>query len=86
MTIFNTLDEVDADVGADLGVSRWIDITQERINTFAETTEDHSGPIPIPRLRRLVRTELQSRTGSSRCRFLPLSAKTYSQLTRRAPV
>lgn len=40
MTIFNTLDEVDADVGADLGVSRWIDITQERINTFAETTED----------------------------------------------
>lgn len=49
MTIFNTLDEVSAAVGADLGVSRWIDITQERINTFAETTEDrqwiHTDPL-----------------------------------------
>lgn len=40
MTAFNTLDEVRAAVGADLGVSRWIDITQERINAFADTTED----------------------------------------------
>lgn len=40
MTNFHTLDEVRASVGADLGASRWINITQERINAFAETTED----------------------------------------------
>ena len=49
MTIFNTLDEVSAAVGADLGVSRWIDITQDRINAFADTTEDrqwiHTDPV-----------------------------------------
>ncbi|MFC9840163.1 MaoC family dehydratase [Rhodococcus sp. NPDC127530] len=40
MTAFTTLDEVRASAGTDLGVSRWIDITQDRINAFAETTED----------------------------------------------
>ena len=28
-------------VGQDLGVTRWITITQERINTFADATGDH---------------------------------------------
>ena len=37
-----------------------------------------SGSTPIPLLRRLVRTEQQWHTDSFRCRFLPLSAKTYS--------
>lgn len=28
-------------VGTELGPSTWIDITQERVNTFADATEDH---------------------------------------------
>ncbi|WP_403023850.1 MaoC family dehydratase [Salinibacterium sp. GXW1014] len=28
-------------VGKDLGTSSWIEITQERVNTFADATEDH---------------------------------------------
>lgn len=28
-------------IGADLGYSDWLDITQERVNTFADATDDH---------------------------------------------
>ena len=27
--------------GADLGASSWIEITQDRVNTFADATDDH---------------------------------------------
>ncbi|WP_432144779.1 MaoC family dehydratase [Streptomyces sp. bgisy084] len=37
----NGLDELKKLAGADLGTSDWIDITQERINTFADATGDH---------------------------------------------
>ncbi|KXF51342.1 dehydratase [Rhodococcus sp. SC4] len=40
MTAFKTLADARSAVGTDLGVSRWIDITQDRITAFAETTED----------------------------------------------
>lgn len=33
-------DELKAKVGEELGVSDWHDVTQERINAFAEATED----------------------------------------------
>jgi acyl dehydratase len=33
-------DELKAKVGEELGVSEWHDVTQERINAFAEATED----------------------------------------------
>ena len=36
-----TLDELRAKVGQELGVSEWVEITQERVNAFAEVTEDH---------------------------------------------
>lgn len=35
------LAEVSAHVGKELGVSNWTEITQERINAFAEATGDH---------------------------------------------
>ena len=35
-----TLDELRALVGQEIGVSRWIEIDQARINTFADITED----------------------------------------------
>ena len=28
-------------IGSDLGSSPWLDVTQERINTFADATDDH---------------------------------------------
>jgi acyl dehydratase len=39
--ILDTLDEVDALVGTSLGSSSWFEIDQQRINTFADATEDH---------------------------------------------
>ena len=36
-----TLEEVQSHVGDEIGVSDWFLIDQDRINTFADTTEDH---------------------------------------------
>ncbi|GGO00637.1 MaoC family dehydratase [Nocardia rhizosphaerihabitans] len=37
---FDSLDDIRAAVGTDLGSSRWFELTQDRINGFADTTED----------------------------------------------
>jgi len=37
----NGLDELKELAGADLGHSEWLEITQERVNTFADATGDH---------------------------------------------
>ena len=34
-------DELKAKVGEELGVSEWHEVTQERVNAFADATEDH---------------------------------------------
>ena len=34
-------DELKAKVGEELGVSDWHEVTQERVNAFADATEDH---------------------------------------------
>jgi acyl dehydratase len=39
--IANGLDELAALAGTDLGHSSWLEITQERVNTFADATGDH---------------------------------------------
>jgi acyl dehydratase len=36
-----TMDGLAALVGTELGVSNWLDITQARVNTFADATDDH---------------------------------------------
>jgi acyl dehydratase len=41
MRVFKNFDELRAAVGQELGVSDWMEITQARINTFAEATGDH---------------------------------------------
>ncbi|MEE2031769.1 MaoC family dehydratase [Rhodococcus chondri] len=41
MRVFNGLDEVEKVVGEHLGYSDWLEITQERVNLFAEATGDH---------------------------------------------
>ena len=40
-TVLNGLDEVKAAVGQDLGSSDWLEITQGRVDQFAEATGDH---------------------------------------------
>jgi acyl dehydratase len=41
MITVNGPDEIKALAGRDLGASDWLEITQERINTFADATGDH---------------------------------------------
>ena len=41
MITVNGIDELKGLVGKDLGVSEWLEITQERVNTFADATGDH---------------------------------------------
>jgi acyl dehydratase len=40
-TVINGLDELKSKVGEELGVSDWIDVTQEAVDAFAEATGDH---------------------------------------------
>jgi len=41
MITVNGLDELKALAGRDLGHSSWLEVTQERVNTFADATGDH---------------------------------------------
>ena len=41
MRVFTSLDEVASAVGEELGHSDWLEITQERIDAFADATGDH---------------------------------------------
>ena len=41
MTVFDSPDDLAASVGQHLGWSDWFEITQERIDTFADATGDH---------------------------------------------
>ncbi len=40
-TVVDTLEDLKPLVGTSLGVSTWVEIGQERINTFADATDDH---------------------------------------------
>lgn len=39
--IITSADDFKALVGEEVGVSRWLEVTQERVNRFAEATDDH---------------------------------------------
>jgi acyl dehydratase len=41
MRTFSTTDEVSDAVGEDLGTTDWLEITQERVDAFADATGDH---------------------------------------------
>ncbi len=41
MREFSSLAEMQALVGQELAVSEWVEITQERVNIFADATDDH---------------------------------------------
>ena len=40
-TVFKSAEEILAAVGQTLGASEWMTVTQERINLFADATDDH---------------------------------------------
>lgn len=39
--VFDSADALLAAVGRDLGVTEWMPVTQERVNRFADATDDH---------------------------------------------
>lgn len=41
MRVFNGIDDVESAVGEHLGYSEWFPVTQERVDKFADATEDH---------------------------------------------
>jgi acyl dehydratase len=41
MRVFTTFDEVKAAAGEPLGTTDWVEMTQERVNAFADATGDH---------------------------------------------
>jgi acyl dehydratase len=41
MKVFSGLDEFVAAAGSELGPTEWMEITQDRVNLFADATDDH---------------------------------------------
>ena len=41
MRVFKTFDELSGAVGQDLGSTEWFEVTQERVDAFADATGDH---------------------------------------------
>ncbi|MCW2819061.1 MAG: MaoC domain protein dehydratase [Marmoricola sp.] len=41
MRTFSTYEEIQAAVGDEIGTSEWVEIDQDRVNRFADATEDH---------------------------------------------
>ncbi|WP_017934673.1 MaoC family dehydratase [Nocardioides sp. Iso805N] len=41
MRVFTTYDEITAAAGEPLGSTDWVEMTQERVNAFADATDDH---------------------------------------------
>jgi len=40
MRVFSTFEEIEAAAGEEIGASDWVEITQERVDKFAEATDD----------------------------------------------
>lgn len=41
MHIFTTFEQLSAAVGEDLGTTQWLEMTQDRVDAFADATDDH---------------------------------------------
>jgi acyl dehydratase len=41
MRVFNTFEEIEAVAGQEIGTTEWVEITQDRVNKFADATGDH---------------------------------------------
>jgi acyl dehydratase len=41
MRVFTTFEEIEAAAGEEIGTTDWVEITQDRVNQFADATGDH---------------------------------------------
>src|SRR6187200_1437764 len=41
MRTFGTVEEIESAVGEEIGTTEWVEITQERVDRFADATDDH---------------------------------------------
>ena len=41
MRTFSTVEEIESAVGEEIGTTEWVEITQERVDQFADATDDH---------------------------------------------
>jgi acyl dehydratase len=41
MRVFHTFEEIEAAAGEEIGTTDWVEITQERVDQFADATDDH---------------------------------------------
>jgi acyl dehydratase len=41
MRVFTTFEEIETAAGEEIGTTDWVEITQERVNQFADATGDH---------------------------------------------
>ena len=41
MRTFSTVEEIESAVGEEIGTTEWVEITQERVDRFADATDDH---------------------------------------------
>ena len=41
MRVFSSFEEIEAATGEEIGTSEWVEITQDRVDQFAEATGDH---------------------------------------------
>ena len=41
MRVFSTFEEIEAASGEEIGTTDWVEITQERVDRFADATDDH---------------------------------------------
>jgi acyl dehydratase len=73
MPTINSIDELKARAGEDLGVSEWHEVTQAEIDTFAEATGDHQWIHVDPSARAIRRSAGPSPTATTRSLSLPAS-------------
>ena len=41
MRVFSSFEEIESAAGEEIGTTDWVEITQERVNQFADATGDH---------------------------------------------
>ena len=68
MKVFSGIAEAKEYVGKEVGVSPWYDVTQERINAFADATGDHQWiHVDVERAKSESPSAARLRTAISRC-------------------
>jgi acyl dehydratase len=80
-----TTADMDSHVGETLGVSEWLQVTQERINMFAEATGDHQWiHVDVARAAREMPDGKTIAHGFLTLSLLPVLAQSISRIVKRS--